>query len=168
MADLAAGDLTYTQQGRARRVNSRFNATFKIAFGDGALNYPALGIPLTAAKLGCPNVIESLKIVDGSDGDGITWKYDFENNKLRAWLSPARTHAHDFLVKGGTAAAGTDALNIKTVIIGKEAATDATSLAADTATKGGVLSATLASSAGTEHGNTAPAATVIYVEVLGW
>lgn len=49
-------------------------------------------------------------------------------------------HAHDFLVKGGTAAAGTDAINIKTVIIGKEAVTDATSLGVDSATKGGVLS----------------------------
>jgi hypothetical protein len=61
--------------------------------------------------------------------------------KIRFVALGVTAHAHDFLVKGGTAAAGTDALNIKTVIIGKEAATDATSLAADTATKGGVLAA---------------------------
>lgn len=35
-------------------------------------------------------------------------------------------HTHSFLVKGGTAAAGTDAVNIKATVIGKEAATDAT------------------------------------------
>lgn len=57
----------------------------------------------------------------------------------------AQTHAHDFLVKGGTAAAGTDALNIKATVIGKEAATDATNLAADVATKGGVQLASTAS-----------------------
>lgn len=40
-------------------------------------------------------------------------------------------HTHSFLVKGGTAAAGTDAINIKgttPVTIGKEAATDATNI----------------------------------------
>ena len=82
--------------------------------------------------------------------------------------APAQSHAHDFLVKGGTAAAGTDALNIKTVIIGKEAATDATSLAADTATKGGVLSATLAAAALAQASTVAIAAQVIEVEIIGY
>ncbi len=48
-------------------------------------------------------------------------------------------HLHSFLVVGGTAAAGTDAINIKgasPVVIGKEAATNATSLGG--ATNGGV------------------------------
>lgn len=168
MADLASGDVTYTAQTPGKRVSGRYVNTFKLAFGDGALTYPALGIPLDKAKMGCPVYIESLKIVDASDGDGIMWKYDFEGNKLRGWFNKAQTHAHDFLVKGGTAAASTDAINIKTAIIGKEAATDATSLGSASATAGGVLSSVQAAAAGTEHGNTAPAATVIYIEVVGW
>jgi hypothetical protein len=46
-------------------------------------------------------------------------------------INAVPAHTHTFLVKGGTAAAGTDALNIKgttPVTIGKEAATDATNL----------------------------------------
>lgn len=169
MADLAASDVTYTLQGRDRRVNSRYNATFKVAFGDGALTYPANGIPLDKSKFGCPNVVESLTIIDPSDGDGLVWKYDFENNKLRAWMSPARTHAHDLLIKGGQASSTTNnTAHYATDILGKEAATDATIAGSASATKGGVISSTLAASAGTEHGNTAPAATVLYIEVLGW
>lgn len=51
--------------------------------------------------------------------------------KLRAFNSGNTAHTHSFLVKGGQAAAGTDAISIKgttPVTIGKEAATDATNI----------------------------------------
>lgn len=64
---------------------------------------------------------------------------DATNAGLFHFYDAVGAHAHDFKVIGGTAAAGTDALNIKTAIIGKEAATNATALGADSATKGGVL-----------------------------
>jgi len=147
--------------------DSRVNNLVRLSFGNATLTVPANGIPLDKAKMGCPTVIESMHVVD-QGLSGYVFQYDQSAEKLVVMRAPAQTHAHDFLVKGGTAAAGTDALNIKTVIIGKEAATDATSLAADTATKGGVLSATLAASALSEASALAIAAQVIEVEVIGW
>lgn len=168
MADIAAADVTYTKQEGSQFAcpsNPKFSGVFKVAFGNGTLTYPSGGIPLTPGKLGCPANIESLDIMDTDDGSGKIFKFDFENKKIRIY-NPLGAHAHDFLVKGGTAAAGTDALNIKTAIVGKEAATDATALGADSATKGGVLSKTAGSA--DELGNVAVAATVLYVKVVGW
>jgi hypothetical protein len=54
-------------------------------------------------------------------------------------------HLHSFLVKGGTAAATTDVVNIKSLVIGKEEATDRTNLGG--ATNGGVQNATAAKDA---------------------
>lgn len=49
-------------------------------------------------------------------------------------------HLHGFLVKGGTAAATTDVVNIKSLVIGKEEATDRTN--AGGASNGGVQNST--------------------------
>ena len=166
MADLAAGDVTYTLI-KQRIYNSRKHNLVRLAFGDGALTYPANGIPISKGKLGCPNNVESLHIVDQGTS-GYIFNYDQSAEKLVIIQSPVRSHAHDFLVKGGTAAAGTDALNIKSTIIGKESALDATNLAADVATKGGVQSATLAAAALSEATAVAIAAQTIEVEVIGW
>lgn len=54
-------------------------------------------------------------------------------------------HLHSFLVKGGTAAAGTDTVNIKSLVIGKEEATDRTNLGG--ATNGGVQNSTAVAAA---------------------
>jgi len=167
MANIAAGDVTYTIGKQSLLEDGRRMNKVTLAFGDGALTYPSGGIPITIGKLGCPTVVDGFKIMDKGTS-GYSFSYDFANSKLLMFQAPAQTHAHDFLVKGGTAAAGTDALNIKSVIIGKEAATDATSLAADTATKGGVLSATLAAAAMAQASAVAVAAQSIIVEVIGW
>lgn len=167
MADIAVGDVTHLVLKQRKMADSRNSNLVRLSFGDGALTYPAGGIPLSKAKMGCPVVIESMVIVD-QGASGYKFQYDQSAEKLIIMQAPAQSHAHDFLVKGGTAAAGTDALNIKTVIIGKEAATDATSLAADTATKGGVLSATLAAAALAQASTVAIAAQVIEVEIIGY
>lgn len=173
MADLAATDLTYTQQAgksKASPADPRFTGVFKIAFGDGALTYPSGGIPLTKAKLGCPTNIDELHVIDADDGNGYVYKFDSETNKLRIYTSPIRTHSHDLKIIGGQAPASTAAAAYyATDILGKEAATDKTIAKADSATKGGVMSETLAASALTEAaGSHAPAATAIYVKVVGW
>lgn len=167
MADIAAGDVTYTLLNQRKLSDSRNSNRVRLAFGNGSLTVPANGISLSKGKMGCPVVIESLVVVD-QGVSGYKFQYDQSAEKLVVMQSPARTHAHDFLVKGGTAAAGTDALNIKTVIIGKEAATDATALGADSATKGGVISATLAAAALSEASAVAIAAQTIEVEVIGY
>src|SRR3990167_10676915 len=148
MADLAASNVTYTIQEGTRTgcpSDPTFGAVFKLAFGDGALTYPSGGIPLTKAKLGCPEFIRSLEIIDSDDSLGNVYKYDYANNKIKAYHAPAQTHAHDLKVIGGQAAASTAALAYyATDILGKEAATNVTIAKADSATKGGVISETLA------------------------
>ena len=169
MADIASTDVTYTEQpGGGHTSTGRRTGIFKIQFGDGSLTYPAGGVPLLKAKLGCPNAIEEFTIFDSHDADGRLYKYDAENVKVRIY-NPGGSHAHNLLVKGGQAAAGTAALaHYATDILGKEAATDATITGADSATKGGVLSAT--SQPGTEFtgASTVVAATTLYVKVVGW
>lgn len=85
MADIAAADVVYTQQ--SKDINDKYREyVFKVEFGDGSDTYPAGGVPLTKASLGCPNEIRSLHILDASDADGYVYKYDFENNKVRIYL----------------------------------------------------------------------------------
>jgi hypothetical protein len=86
MADIAASDVTITVQKRLKAGKRRRNRC-KIAFGNGALTYPAGGVPLPAARsFGLnANVLEYLVITDGDDGTGLIWKYDQENKKLRVY-----------------------------------------------------------------------------------
>lgn len=162
MANIAATDITYTVVNQ-RRVQGKVCAKVKLVFGDGALTYGAGGVPITKAKLGCPTIIESLTVFDKGTS-GYAWTYDSANEKLVAMQSPA--HVHSFLVKGGQAAAGTDAVSIKgsaPVVVGKEAATDNTALGG---ANGGVQASTALASA--EPSTVAIAAQTIYAEVIGW
>jgi hypothetical protein len=168
MADIASSDVTYTEQDKSIHEGSGYREfLFKVQYGNSTLTYPAGGIPLLKASLGCPNVIKKLMVYDADDGDGIVVKYDAENNKLRLYRVAA--HAHDVLIKGGQAAASTAAVaHYATNIMGKEAATDATITGADSATKGGVQSLSQGSLVEVSSGSYAPAATVLYVSVVGW
>lgn len=169
MADIAAADVTYTVVKKVIGESGYRENVMTVAFGDGALTYPAGGIPLTAGNLGCPNQILSLVVYGPASADGMSYKYDAANNKIRIYQAPAQTHDHDLLIKGGQAAATTNvAAHYATDILGKEAATDATIAGADSATKGGVLSEALAAAALAELGNVAVDATTLYVEVKGW
>jgi hypothetical protein len=88
MADIAASDVTYTlKEGTqfACPSDPRYSAAFAISFGNGALTYPAGGIPLTKGKLGCPTDLEALLIDDASSADGYLYKHDRANNKLRIY-----------------------------------------------------------------------------------
>lgn len=84
MADIAAGDVTYTL-GQAHNVKSRgYQRRAVIAFGDGALTYPSGGVPLTKAKLGCPNNLDNLLIND-DPALGLVYKFDRANAKIRIY-----------------------------------------------------------------------------------
>ena len=89
MAALDATDVTYTLQDKNILDSGLRQYIFKLAFGDGSDTYPSGGVPLTKAKLGCPNVITSFKFIDDNDANGIVHKYDYENNKIRMYISPA-------------------------------------------------------------------------------
>jgi hypothetical protein len=167
MADIAASDITVTLVKQRKLADSRNSNLVRLAFGDGALTYPAGGIPISKGKLGCPTVIESMVIVDKGTS-GYSFMYDQSAEKIVMFQAPAQTHTHNFKVIGGQAAAGTDALSAKTLTLGKEAATDITIAGANSATLGGVVSATLAAGAMVEPSAVTIAAQTIEVEVIGW
>lgn len=81
MADIAAGDVTYTLKNQRKLSDSRNSNRVKLEFGNGTLTYPVGGIPITKGKLGCPVVIESMQIVD--DGTSVySFMYDQSAEKL--------------------------------------------------------------------------------------
>lgn len=171
MADIAATDVTVTINNQ-RRVNGRSYFNVTLVFGNSTLTYPAGGVPITRAKLGCPNIIESLTVYDKGTS-GYNWSYDTTNQKLVGFYAPAvsSAHAHNLKVIGGQAGSTTnDIAHYATDILGKEAVTDATILGADSVTKGGVLSATATQAAGvfTQLSTVAIVATTLKCEVVGW
>lgn len=158
MADIAATDITITLNRVKKLEDGRKIVNAKMVFGDGALTYPAGGVPISKAKLGCPTVISSLTVI-GKGTSGYEWSYDTLNEKLVAMQSaavsahthtgpshthtgPAHTHTadhtHDQLYIGGITA--TEAVAIQGGdTLGKNAATNRTIVGADSATKGGVV-----------------------------
>jgi hypothetical protein len=107
MAAIAAGNVTYALQEGTQQTNhnSRYEATFSIAFGDGVLTYPAGGVPLTKANLGCPASLESLILIDPASANGFVYKYDSANEKLRIYQGDNDAVADGPLVELGGAAA---------------------------------------------------------------
>lgn len=168
MANIAATDITLTLLTQRRSEDGRRVNVFTMAFGDGVLTYPAGGVPITKAKLGCPNVIEQLTVFDKGTS-GYAWTYDRANEKLVAIQAPAQTHAHDLLVLGGgtIVADSTIGADASTQLV-KVAATNVTFAKADVAIKGGVQSETLAAAPGAQPSTVAIAAQSLKVEVVGW
>ena len=80
MPDIASSDVTYTRQalssGDGRMESSYKHFKFLVEFGDGALTYPAGGVPLDTGKLGCPNHLIELHIMEPEAGNGLVYKYD--------------------------------------------------------------------------------------------
>lgn len=161
MADLAASDITVTFLNQ-RRHNGRSYFNVKLAFGDGALTYPAGGVPITIGKLGCPNVIESLSVYDKATS-GYAWSYDQTNKKLVAIQSPS--HTHNLLLKNAAVADGASArVNAGANLLGANTGGDIT-VTGGGANGGIVLSA---AAAGSEPSTVAIAAQVLKCEVVGW
>jgi hypothetical protein len=103
MAAIAASNVTYTQQSLEIQDKYRQNV-FKVEFGDGALTYPAGGVPLDKNKLGTPNELRQLTLMDSEDADGFVYKWDFENNKIRIYQGYNDAVADGPLVELGGAA----------------------------------------------------------------
>ncbi len=81
MADIAAGDVTYTVQKQSTMGDSRRMNKVKIVFGNGALTVGAGGIPLTKGKLGCPTTLDSVKVIDQVTS-GYVFSYNQASDKL--------------------------------------------------------------------------------------
>jgi hypothetical protein len=85
MPDIAASDVSYSEQESDFGANAKIERVVSLSFGDGALTYPAGGVPLTLAGLGMTTKLDSLNIIDEANGNGFAYKYDKANNKLRIY-----------------------------------------------------------------------------------
>lgn len=168
MADIAAGDVTYTLTKQRKEESGNKIINFTLAFGNGALTYPAGGVPLTGANLGCPNDLVSLKIIDEGNANGFSYKFDLANKKIRIYQAPAQTHSHDLkITKGAILASSEIGLSADAASATLNNNTIAATLTLAKATNG-IQSETLAAAALAELGNVAIAATTLKVEAVGW
>lgn len=85
MPDVAASNVTYVVLNKEVNDSSNRVVDLTVAFGDGALTYPAGGIPLTASRMGAPNRIISGAITSPASANGYVYKYDQANNKVRIY-----------------------------------------------------------------------------------
>lgn len=86
MADIASSDVVYVDQNKnSRSCDQKVSRVFSVAFGNGVLTYPAGGVPLLKGSLGCPNSLESLKLVDAASANGFVYKCDLANQKIRIY-----------------------------------------------------------------------------------
>lgn len=81
MADIAVGDVTHLVLKQRKTAGSLNSNLVRLSFGDGALTYPAGGIPLSKAKMGCPVEIQSMVVVD-QGVSGYQFQYDQSAGKL--------------------------------------------------------------------------------------
>lgn len=93
MAALAATDVAYTINKQSKTEDGRQSNSVTVVFGDGALTYPAGGIPLTRGKYGCPVVTEQITLIDPSSGDTNLYKVDLSNEKIRIYKEGAAVYA---------------------------------------------------------------------------
>jgi len=86
MPDIASTDVAYVELSRPVIDGpARTMRHLSIAFGDGALTYPAGGVPLDNGQLGMGTQLDSLLIEDADNSDGFLYKYDRANNKIRIY-----------------------------------------------------------------------------------
>lgn len=165
MADIASTDITVTILNK-RRVEGRTFAVCRLQFGDGALTYGSGGIPLPSGKFGCPNSLESVRVID-SGTTGYSWSWDRTNNKLRAFQSAIHTHALH-LNNADVADGATTRVNAGTNLLGANTGSDiAVAGVAGTTGAGGIVQA--AGAVLTEFpSSTALAAQDLKIETVGW
>lgn len=168
MSDIAASDVTYTIISSSRDGRGNKQNIVKLVFGDGALTYPAGGIPLTKANMGCPSNVDAvLPFASLAASVGYGFVYDKATEKLMIVQSPVRTHSHSLTLKNAAVADGaTTRVNAGTNLLGANTGSDIT--VAGGGANGGVASSTLAAAAFTEPSAVAIAAQTIHVMVIGF
>ena len=87
MVDIVASDVTITVDDKTVQVKQRRNRV-TIAFGDGVLNYPnaAGGVPMPSfGDFGMVRRLQYLSFIDAANGNGLVYKYDQTNKKIRIY-----------------------------------------------------------------------------------
>jgi hypothetical protein len=89
MVALTAANVAVTQMdvGRKSITSKKKRFRVKIVFGDGALTYPALGVPMPAyGMFGMVRFLDGFENIEAASDDTNIYKYDFVNNKMRIWI----------------------------------------------------------------------------------
>lgn len=153
MAALTSSDVTITISER-RIVGKKRRNIVKIQFGDGAKTYPSGGVPMpTQDQFGMIRQLDYLNILDQDDSNGVFWKYDKDNNKLRSYVQGVVNGAagavtlDDFPVTAGYGTTGSLSMSFNN------------NAGAGTQRWGALQEVTTSD---------APAAQVIYAEAVGW
>lgn len=112
MADLAAADVTLTIALRDRgTAGKKHRIQGTMAFGDGVKTYPAGGIPMPAfGNFGMKRNLDTLIFHDPGSADGLLYKYDKTNAKLRVYwptggggTAPTAAETNPIAASGATA-----------------------------------------------------------------
>ena len=169
MAGIGTADVTYTVKNLRRLSNSRVHNRIQLAFGDSSKTYSAGGVPLVIGNLGCPNVVESLTVVEQSTA-GYLFSYISSTNKLAIFQSAAASHGHVLFLKNADQADGTDSrVNAAANKLGANTGGNLTIAGVSgTAASGGIINATIAAASLVEVTSVALAAQTIICEVIGW
>lgn len=105
MPALTAANVTVAITDRKIFTKQRRHAV-TITYGDGALTYPAGGVPLPAfANFGFSRYLTSLNIRDPASANGYIYKYDEANNKIRIYQGDNTNAAAAPAVEIGTGVA---------------------------------------------------------------
>ena len=174
MADIAATDITVTFLDK-RRHDGRSYFNVQLAFGNGALTYPAGGVPISIGAVGTPTSLESLIVYDKGTS-GYDWTYDRTNKKLVAIQGAGGStaaHTHSLFLNNADVVDGaTTRVNAGTDLLGANTGTDiSVAGVADTTGHGGVVQAaalSVAAAAGSQPSAVAIAAQVLKCEIVGW
>jgi hypothetical protein len=177
MADLAAVNVTVTLTPQDQdSLGMRKKISFPvIVFGNGALTYPANGVPLPA--MGAFGMKKEIKrvFIEGQPGDGFIYKYDRTNHTMRIYQVGADPGAPSIAAASAGTPAGTvaKATPAGTVDPGTHVFTGA-ELAEQAFTGSAMATHTHVLSGGTgvaaplaELGNVAVAAKTLYLMVVG-
>lgn len=109
MADLTAANVTVVLNKVTIQKGQKENQV-TISFGDGALTYPANGVPMPGfGAFGMVRNLERL-IFDGDPGLGNMYGYDVPNNKVRIWFPTQETAVNASRV-------GTEYVGASTVVL---------------------------------------------------
>jgi len=82
MADLAAGDVTYTQQpnleskGNTGARSTGKQLLTKVTFGDGAKTVAATGVPLVPNKLGVASTVKRIRVIAETVNEARKWVWN--------------------------------------------------------------------------------------------
>lgn len=90
MPALTAANVAVTKLDTARGciTSKRKRNRVKLVFGDGALTYPAGGVPMpSAGAFGFVRLLDGIVQIQSAPDDTLSYKYDAVNNTIRIWVT---------------------------------------------------------------------------------